>query len=175
MECKYCNNEANIAINSNNTNIKICEQCHEKDIVLNQKQVEHARTVVHKKYRGGIRMTESSKTFIEKDLTKRLIKCHKQLIGKGPAEACVKVYDNIITLYCCDILTIFERTIVKIPGGEQKILEMRNSILEHWEPKFVADMEREYSLKVLDVSVSFNINENCLFGAILVEKIKSEK
>ncbi|KUO53420.1 MAG: hypothetical protein APF76_09270 [Desulfitibacter sp. BRH_c19] len=175
MKCKYCSNEAVMPSDSENQNPNICNECYKKDKTINKKQVEVAKRVVDKKDRGGINMDDKSKTFMEKELTKRLIRCHKQLIGKGPAGASVKVYDNIITVYCCDILTSFEKTLQKTSGGDQRIIDSRTSIRECWEPQFVADMEKEYSLRVLDISVSINVNENCLFGAILVERIKESE
>lgn len=128
---------------------------------------------------GGSGLMEAEKSFdfnnltfkgaLEKQLRKKIIKIHQDVIGKGPEDVKVLINHNVITFVCTKTLSQIELFLLKTEGGEQEIRELRVKIMEHLKPLITAYLEYRHGIKVLGLTIDVSISADALFGAVLIQ------
>lgn len=111
-----------------------------------------------------------TKTYVEKEIKRLLIKVHQEVFGRGPEEVWVKVNRNVVTFFCSQSLCQIEDFLLRIPDGAIEVKRIRNNIQKFINPRLYADIQSICGFKVEDVTVQMSIQANVLFGAILLEK-----
>lgn len=116
-----------------------------------------------------------TRTYVEKEIKRLMIKVHQEVFGRGPEEVWVKVNRNVVTFFCSQSLCQIEDFLLRIPNGEIEVRRIRNNIQKFIKPRLYSDIQSICGFRVEDVTVQLSIQANVLFGAILLEKAFDEQ
>jgi len=124
---------------------------------------------------GGILTLVESPSELEKELKKLAVQIHLKHYGKGPEEVWVKVHRNIVTFYCSKIITPLEDTLLRISGGREEVLRIREKIYAHIKPHLFLEVEKVSGCKVLSLAADICLETKSLHGSILfLQNIEKE-
>ena len=108
-------------------------------------------------------------------LREGLIKIHKDVTGRGPKDAYVKVFKKCIVFYLEDPLTILERLLLRSGWGIEKIEQLRKDLFEAMLPPFKERITEKIAANVLNAVTVVNARDQDQFGVIIlyqdIEKI----
>jgi uncharacterized protein YbcI len=94
---------------------------------------------------------------VEAELKREFTKFHKSLIGKGPSNTCVKVFDNIIFIKFQDAFSSIETSLLDMPNGKAIIETIRNDLFSANIKKFTQSIDILANNVLADVITSINI------------------
>ncbi|MDW7675736.1 MAG: Na-translocating system protein MpsC family protein [Bacillota bacterium] len=107
---------------------------------------------------------------LENDLKRFMIRAHREIYGKGPKEAWVKINFNTATFYCFEPLTALEEFLLKTEGGEEEVKMIREKVDVRIKTHLCSEIECLTGIKVLDMVSKVCTSTNCIFGVIHFEE-----
>jgi uncharacterized protein YbcI len=102
-------------------------------------------------------------------LREGLIKLHKDVTGRGPKDAYVKVFKKCIVFYLEDPLTVLERQLLRSGWGIEKIEELRKDLFEAMLPPFKEKIAEKVTANILNAMTIVNAKDQDQFGIIVLD------
>ena len=105
------------------------------------------------------------KETLESEIKRFIIRCHKEIFGKGPEETWVKINHNLATYYCANILTELEEFFIK-QDDEKDVAYLRKRAFALIKNRLVKELEQITEAEVLEVLQTVSINSKSVIGVI---------
>jgi len=101
-------------------------------------------------------------------LREGLIKIHKDVTGRGPKDAYVRVFKKCIVFYLEDTLTVLERQLLHSGWGIEKIDQLRKRLFEVMLPLFQEKITEKVAVNILNAMTILLAEDQ--FGVIILDQ-----
>ncbi len=103
-------------------------------------------------------------------LREGLIQIHKDVTGRGPKDAYVRLFKKCIVFYLEDPLTALEQQLLHSGWGVDKIDQLRADLLEVMLPAFQEKITEKVTANIMDYMTKVVADQQAQFGLIILDQ-----